>query len=77
VLEDGEVPGDRAPTIQAPTLVIHGTADPIFALAHGDALVDEIPDATLVTLEGAGHLLDPADWDVVAQAILEHTAPAA
>jgi pimeloyl-ACP methyl ester carboxylesterase len=54
--------------------VIHGTADPLFAVEHGEALADEIPRARLVTLEGAGHMLHPADWETVAQAILEHTA---
>ena len=60
-------------SIIAPTLVIHGTADPMFPVGHGEALADEIPDASLVTLEGAGHGIDRADWDAVARAILEHT----
>jgi pimeloyl-ACP methyl ester carboxylesterase len=70
-------PGDwreRLSSIDVPTLVIHGTADPLFAVEHGEALADEIPRARLVTLEGAGHMLHPADWETVAQAILEHTA---
>ena len=42
-------------SINAPTLVIHGDADPMFPLEHGQALADEIPGAMLLTLEGAGH----------------------
>jgi pimeloyl-ACP methyl ester carboxylesterase len=60
-------------SISAPTLVIHGTADPMFPLEHGEALAEEIPDARLLTLEGGGHGLDRADWETVAQPILEHT----
>jgi pimeloyl-ACP methyl ester carboxylesterase len=61
--------------IRAPTLVIHGTADPMFPIEHGAALAAEIPGARLLTLEGAGHGLWRADWEPVARAILEHTAP--
>ena len=59
-----------------PTLVIHGTADPLFPLEHGHALAEEIPGARLLTLDGAGHGVDRADWEAIARAILEHTARA-
>jgi pimeloyl-ACP methyl ester carboxylesterase len=52
------------------TLVIHGTADPMFPLAHGRALAEGIPGARLLTLEGTGHGGDRADWEPIAQAIL-------
>jgi pimeloyl-ACP methyl ester carboxylesterase len=60
-------------SIKVPTLVIHGTADPMFPLAHGQALAEEIPGATLLPLEGAGHGVDEADWETIVAAILEHT----
>jgi pimeloyl-ACP methyl ester carboxylesterase len=68
----------RAPlsSISAKTLVIHGNADPMFPLEHGRALADEIPGARLLTLEGAGHGVDRADWETIVRAIVEHTAPA-
>jgi pimeloyl-ACP methyl ester carboxylesterase len=68
--------GSREPlsSIAAPTLVIHGSADPMFPLGHGEALAEEITGASLLTLEGAGHGIDRADWDTVARAILEHTS---
>jgi pimeloyl-ACP methyl ester carboxylesterase len=67
----------RAPlsSITAPTLVIHGTADPMFPLEHGEALAEEIPGARLLTLERAGHGVDRADWDTIVSAIVKHTAP--
>jgi pimeloyl-ACP methyl ester carboxylesterase len=63
-------------SISAPTLVVHGTADPMFPLAHGEALAREIPGAGLLRLDGAGHGLDRADWELVARAILDHSRPA-
>jgi pimeloyl-ACP methyl ester carboxylesterase len=63
-------------SIEAPTLVIHGTADPMFPLAHGEALAAEIPGARLLALPGAGHGVQRADWEAIAQAIADHTAPA-
>jgi len=73
--DDGRTHGPLS-SISAPTLVLHGTADPMFPLEHGDALAAEIPDARLLTLEGGGHGVDRADWQTVVGAITEHTARA-
>ncbi|MGW7330321.1 alpha/beta fold hydrolase [Streptomyces sp. NPDC054840] len=73
-LTDGKVPQAPLSSIAVPTLVIHGTADPMFPLRHGEALVERIPGARLLALEDAGHGLDRADWATVAAAILDHTA---
>jgi pimeloyl-ACP methyl ester carboxylesterase len=59
--------------IAAPTLVIHGTADPMFPIEHGEALTEEIPGATMLALEGAGHGVHRADWETTVRAILEQT----
>jgi len=66
----------RLGSLAAPTLVVHGTADPLFPIEHGEALAAEIPGARLLRLEGAGHGLERADWDTVARALLAHTAAA-
>lgn len=76
VLPHGEAPRKPLSAIAAPTLVIHGTADPMFPIEHGEALAEEIPGARLLRLEGAGHGVDRADWESVVEAILEHTASA-
>jgi pimeloyl-ACP methyl ester carboxylesterase len=76
VLDHGEGPAAPLSSIAAPTLVIHGTADPMFPIEHGEALADEIPGATLLRLEGAGHGVYRADWEAIVPAILEHTAAA-
>jgi pimeloyl-ACP methyl ester carboxylesterase len=73
VLDHGEGPAAPLSSIAAPTLVIHGSADPMFPIEHGEALADEIPRATLLRLEGAGHGVYRADWEAIVEAILEHT----
>jgi pimeloyl-ACP methyl ester carboxylesterase len=74
LISEGDVPSEPISSIAVPTLVIHGTADPMFPLAHGQALAEVIPGAKLLTLEGAGHGVDRADWEAIAHAILVHTA---
>ncbi|HEV8388444.1 MAG TPA: alpha/beta hydrolase [Dongiaceae bacterium] len=64
----------RLSGLQAPLLVIHGTADPLFPIEHGIAVAETVPDATLVRLRGGGHELHEADWDEIIAAIVAHTA---
>ena len=60
--------------IAAPTLVVHGSEDPLFPLPHGEALAAAVPDARLVVLTGVGHEVPPpATWDVFVPAVLRHT----
>jgi pimeloyl-ACP methyl ester carboxylesterase len=72
-IEAGESPGDALSAIGVPTLVVHGTADPMFPVEHGLALADEIPGAELLVLESAGHGIVRADWQRIAGAIIRHT----
>jgi len=75
LLEPGRDPDGSLADIVAPTLVVHGTADPLFPLAHGKALAEAIPNAALLALDGVGHELPPpADWDLVVTALLRHTS---
>ena len=60
MLSGGEEWRQRLSSLTVPTLVIHGSADPMFDLEHGRALAREIPGARLQILDGAGHLLQPA-----------------
>jgi pimeloyl-ACP methyl ester carboxylesterase len=72
----GEEAGDpyRMADLTAPALVLHGTADPLFPLPHGEALAREIAGARLVVLDGVGHEYPPRPvWDTVVAEILEHT----
>jgi pimeloyl-ACP methyl ester carboxylesterase len=74
LLIGGESPSGRPSSITAPTLVIHGTADPMFPIEHGEALAHEIPNAKLLRLDGAGHGIDSADRETIAAAIIDHTS---
>jgi pimeloyl-ACP methyl ester carboxylesterase len=65
----------RLHEIALPTLVIHGTDDPLFPLPHGEALAREIPGAELLRVQGMGHEMPPRPvWNRVVPAILAHTA---
>jgi pimeloyl-ACP methyl ester carboxylesterase len=75
LLEGGEPLRPRLGEIRAPTLVLHGTEDPLFPYGHAEALAAEIPKARLLPLEGVGHEVPPRPvWDQVVAAILDHSA---
>lgn len=75
LLEGGEPVRPQLGGITAPTLVLHGTEDPLFPYGHGETLATEIPGARLLPLEGVGHEMPPRPvWDRVVAAILDHTA---
>ena len=64
LLDDGVSVTGRLAEITAPTLVLHGTADPLLPYGHGEALAREITGARLVPLEGMGHGMPPIEvWD--------------
>ena len=70
------VAGDRRSrlaAISAPTLVIHGTDDPLFPPACGEDTAASIPDAEMMLVAGMGHDLPPSLYRAVADAI-ERTA---
>lgn len=74
-LLDDDVPPIDPARIAAPTLVLHGTADPLFPVEHGRALARVVPGAQLVELPGVGHEQPPPQrWDIAVPAILSHTA---
>ena len=71
--EAGDRWRERLGELDVPTLVVHGSEDPVFPLGHGVALAREIAGAELLTLEGAGHELPRRDWDLVVPVILRIT----
>lgn len=77
LLAGGEQWYGRMGEIRAPTLIIHGTEDPVLPYAHALALTRAIPRARLLTLEGTGHELHREDWDIIIDGILRHSADAA
>jgi pimeloyl-ACP methyl ester carboxylesterase len=70
VTDPGDGPDDLAALPGLPTLVVHGTADPLFPAEHGRALAAAIPGARLLEVVGMGHQLPPAaSWDVVVDGV--------
>ena len=51
--------------LRVPTLVVHGTADPLVSPSGGQALAAAIPGARLVTVPGMGHDLPPQLWPLL------------
>jgi pimeloyl-ACP methyl ester carboxylesterase len=75
-LLDGNDPADpRLSRFEGlPTLVVHGTADPLLPAAHGRALAEAIPGARLIELDGVGHQLPPPHtWQRIVDTLIEHT----
>jgi pimeloyl-ACP methyl ester carboxylesterase len=62
--------------VSAPTLVIHGAADPLVPLEGGRDTARAIPGAELLVIEGMGHDLPEGAWPQLVGAISEHTAKA-
>lgn len=74
-LDGGEPVRARLGEITVPTLVLHGTEDPLLPYGHGEALAREIPGARLVPLPGMGHQMPPPElWDTAIPAILAVSA---
>ncbi|MFE6049243.1 alpha/beta fold hydrolase [Kitasatospora sp. NPDC056446] len=62
-------------SITAPTLVVHGTEDPLRPLAHGRALAGEIPRSRFRAIPGMGHsLFSPGIPRQLGEVIREHLA---
>ena len=75
LLDDGQPTLGTTADIAVRTLVIHGSQDPLITVEHGAALAREIPDATLLVIEGMGHEVPPpSSWEVVVPALLRHTS---
>jgi pimeloyl-ACP methyl ester carboxylesterase len=71
--------GDRTAQLRritAPTLVIHGGADPLVAPSGGRATARAIPGAKLLSIPGMGHDLPRAAWPTLIDAIAEHARAA-
>lgn len=71
--------GDRSTLLRhldLPTLVLHGTADPMVPLAHGEDLARRVRGARLERIEGWGHDLPDALAERLVSSISRHAATA-
>ncbi len=62
----------RLRAVTAPTLVIHGTVDPLVHPFGGKDTAASIPGARLMMVEGMGHALPVEMWPEVIDAIAAH-----
>jgi len=62
----------RLPQITAPTLVMHGTADEMLAVANGRQIAGQIPNSRLEIFDGAGHLFWWEEPERTATLLREH-----
>ena len=61
--------------IDVPTLVIHGEADTLLPLAHGQDTADAVPGARFATVKGLGHgTAYPGLWDEMITLVVDHMA---
>jgi pimeloyl-ACP methyl ester carboxylesterase len=63
---------ERLASVKAPTLVIHGTVDPLVRLEGGKDTAASIPGAKLLMIEGMGHALPIPMWPQIIGAIADH-----
>lgn len=64
------------PSITCPTLVIHGSADPLVPLACGRDTAQRIPGAQFEAIDGMGHDWPPAVQPLWLRVLLPHLAAA-
>ncbi|WP_038965795.1 alpha/beta fold hydrolase, partial [Bradyrhizobium diazoefficiens] len=63
--------------MKTPTLVIHGTVDPLVHPEGGKDTAASIPGAKLLMVEGMGHALPMRFWPEIIGAIDKHARRAA
>ena len=63
---------ERLRSVKAPTLVIHGTVDPLVRPEGGKDTAASIPGAKLLMIEGMGHALPIPMWPQIIDAIDRH-----
>jgi pimeloyl-ACP methyl ester carboxylesterase len=62
----------RLNTISAPTLIIHGSHDPLLPVRGARAMAKLVPGSKLVIVDGMGHLIPATRYGLVADAIASH-----
>ncbi|MBT6585646.1 MAG: alpha/beta hydrolase [Gammaproteobacteria bacterium] len=63
---------DRLKEIQIPTLIVHGTEDPLIPIDHGLSLADNIPNASKMFMQGVGHEIPEELVPIIATKLKTH-----
>lgn len=63
---------ERLASVNTPTLVIHGDADPLVPIECGQDVARHVPGARMVTIKDMGHALPRVTWTPIIDAIAAH-----
>jgi pimeloyl-ACP methyl ester carboxylesterase len=63
---------ERLKSLKVPTLVIHGTVDPLIRPVAGKETAASIPGSKLMMIEGMGHAVPIPMWPQIIGAIADH-----
>jgi pimeloyl-ACP methyl ester carboxylesterase len=63
---------EKLRALSTPTLVVHGPEDQFIPIEHGKKLVETIPSAEGIWLEGVGHVFPVSKMDKLTTKILGH-----
>ena len=63
---------DKLKSLKLPTLIIHGTNDEMIPLEHGKKLVELIPNAKFIWLDGVGHVFPIPNMDAIVTKVIEN-----
>jgi pimeloyl-ACP methyl ester carboxylesterase len=69
--------GNRKPalaSVRVPTLVIHGSGDPLVPVEAGYITAQAVPGAEMLVIEGMGHDMPKGAWPRIIEAVSAHTA---
>jgi pimeloyl-ACP methyl ester carboxylesterase len=72
LLGGGEEYYGKHKLISKPTLILHGSEDPVLPLVHAKALNNDIKNSKLIVFEGIGHELNSFEFDNYVSYILNH-----
>ena len=67
---------EKLKTVTTPTLVIHGSSDPMFPLAAGRKIATSVQHGTWLPIQGMGHDLPTEMWPTFVRAIAKHAKSA-
>jgi pimeloyl-ACP methyl ester carboxylesterase len=55
--------------VRTPTLIVHGTRDPLLPVRGARAMVRLMPNAELLVVEGMGHAIASFRYEMMADAV--------
>jgi pimeloyl-ACP methyl ester carboxylesterase len=65
---------DSLSAVAAPTMVLHGDADPLVHVSGGHRTAELVPGAELRILSGMAHDMPPSYWDRIVGGLLDNAA---